>query len=133
MFIFNKALSGENFNTTDFFPTTASETYTEGEGLVMTAGALTKVGATAKPEYIAAASYVAPSSGQKKLPVYPVLPNHEYLTTFAADATSVAEGSKVTIHTDGAQITATTTSGVVTIIKKLGTGAIGTNALVRFI
>lgn len=133
MFIFNRSLSGENFQTTRILPTTASETYTEGEGLVMTSGALTKVGATAKPEYIAAAAYVAPSSGNKPLPVYPVLPHHEYLTTFAADASAVTEGAKVTIHTDGAQVTATTTSGVATITKKLGTGASGTSALVRFI
>ena len=133
MFIFNRSLSGENFQTTRELPTTASETYTEGEGLVMTSGALTKVGATAKPEFIAARAYVAPGSGQKPLPVYPVLPHHEYQTTFAANASAVTEGAKVTIHTDGAQITATTTSGVATITRKLGSGASGTAALVRFI
>jgi len=46
---------------------------------------------------------------------------------------SVAIGTAVTIHTDGAQITATTTNGVATITKKLGIGAAGTEALVRFI
>ncbi|MDD4564833.1 MAG: hypothetical protein PHE79_05080 [Eubacteriales bacterium] len=133
MFIFNRSLSGENFQTIRELPTTAQETYVAGEGLVVTTGALTKVGATAKPEYIAAANYVAPVEGQKELPVYPVLPHHEYETTFAADASAVTEGSKVTIHTDGAQITATGTNGVATIVRKLGTGAEGTKALVRFI
>lgn len=133
MFVFSSSLSGENFNTTEWKPTTASETYVAGEALVMTSGALTKAGATAKPEYIAAADYVAPSSGQKKLAVYPALPNHEYLTTFAADATATNEGAKVTLHTDALQVTATTASGVATIVRKLGTGASGTNVLVRFI
>lgn len=133
MFIFNRSMSGENFQTVRELPTTGSEAYKAGEGLVVTLGALTKVGATAKPAYIAAADYTAPATGQKALPVYPVLPHHEYETTFAADATEVAEGSKVTIHTDGLQITATGTNGVATIVKKLGTGAEGTKALVRFI
>jgi aconitase A len=132
-FIFVKSLSGENFQTTMMLPTTASETYTEGEGLVVTGGKLTKCGATAKPTYIAAAAYVAPGSGMKDLPVYPVLEFHLYETTFAADASANAEGTLVTLHTDGAQITATATSGVATIIKKLGTGASGTKAHIRFL
>lgn len=132
-FEFIKSLSGENFQTTAIFPTTASETYAEGEGLVMTDGKLTKVGATAKPTYIAAKAYVAPASGNLDLPVYPVLPHHVYKTTFAADASSNAEGTLVTIHTDGAQVTATATSGVATIVKKLGTGASGTEAHIRFL
>lgn len=133
MFIFNRSMSGENFQTVRELPTTAEETYVAGEGLVVTTGAVTKVGATAKPEYIAARDYVAPASGQKALAVYPVLPHHEYETTFAADATAVTEGSKVTLHTDGLQITATGTSGVATIVKKLGSGDVGTKALVRFV
>lgn len=133
MFEFIKSLSGENFQTTQILPTTASESYTEGEGLVVTSGKLSKVGATAKPTYIAAKAYVAPASGNLDLPVYPVISHHVYKTTFATDASANAEGTLVTIHTDGAQITATATSGVATIIKKLGTGASGTEALVRFL
>ena len=133
MFDFVKSLSGENFMTPIYLPSTASETYTETEGLVVTNGRLTKVGATATPTYIAAESYAAPASGNRDIAVYPVLPQYVYKTTFAADASSVYEGVKVTIHTDGLQITATTTSGVATIVDKLGTGAIGTSALIRFI
>ena len=33
-------------------------------------------------------------------------------TTFAAAATSIKLGDKVTLHTDGLQVTATTTNGV---------------------
>ena len=133
MFQFYKSLSGQSFPVTELLPTTASETYVEGEGLVVTNGTLTKVGATAKPTYIAQKSYVAPASGQLPLPVEPMLPHIVYKTTFAADASATAEGTLVTLHTDGGQITATATSGVATIVKKLGTGAVGTEALVRFI
>lgn len=137
MFIFNKSLSGENFPTVEVFPTTANETYVEGEALKIASGKLTKCGPSDKPQYIAAKAYVAPSSGQKPLPVFPVLPHYEWLTTFAADATLVPEGTVVTLHTDGAQITATsmdntTPIGVATIVKKLGTGDVGTEVLVRF-
>jgi len=133
MFGFVSSLSGENFQTTSILPTTASETYTEGEALVLSSGTLTKCGATTAPTFIAAKAYVAPSSGQLDLPVYPILPNHVYKTTFAADGSSSLIGTKLTLHTDGAQITATTSSGVATLVKKLGTGASGTEALVRFI
>jgi hypothetical protein len=133
MFEFVRSLSGENFQTPIVLPTTASEVYTDTEGLVVTNGTLTKVGATAAPTYICGEAYTAPSSGNRSIAVYPVLPHHVYKTTFAADASAVAEGAKVTLHTDGAQITATTASGVATIVKKLGTGAVGTEALVRFI
>lgn len=132
-FTFSKSLGNEMYPIVEKLPTTASETYTEGEGLVVTTGALIKVGVTAKPTYIAAKAYVAPASGNLALEVYPVLPHYEYLTTFAADASAVNEGTAVTIHTDGAQITATDTSGVATITKKLGTGAATTKAIVRFI
>ena len=133
MFEFYKSLSGRSFQTPEILPTTASETYTEGEGLVVTSGKLTKVAATVKPTYIAAKAYVAPASGMLDLPVYPVLPHHVFKTSFAADASAIAEGTLATLHTDGAQITATATSGVATITKKLGTGAVGTEALIRFL
>lgn len=133
MFKFVKSLSGENFPQMDSLPTTASETYTEGEGLVLTSGALTKVGATAKPTHIALKAYTAPATGNLSLPVEIVMPNYVYETTFAADASSNKEGTLVTIHSDGAQVTATATNGVATIVKKLGTGASGTKAHVRFL
>jgi hypothetical protein len=133
MFDFMKSLSGENFPPIEMVPTTPSEAYTIGEALVVTNGKLTKAGATAKPQYFAAKSYVAPASGNEDLPVNTVLPNHEYEAPFAANASAISEGAAVTLHTDGLQITATTTGGVATIVKKLGSGAVGTLARVRFI
>ena len=67
------------------------------------------------------------------LPAYLIAPGMEWETTFAADASAVTEGTKVTIHTDGAQVTATATGGVAQILKKHGTGAAGTKATVMFV
>ena len=133
MFKFVKSLSGENFPQMASLPTTGSETYTAGEGLVLTSGALTKVGATAKPTHIALKAYTAPATGNLALPVEIVMPQYVYETTFAADASSNTIGTLVTIHSDGAQVTATATNGVATIVEKLGSGASGTSALVRFL
>jgi hypothetical protein len=130
---FAKSLSGENFQTTKKLPTTASEVYSEGEALVLSGGKLTKCGPTVKPQFIAAQDYSAPATGNKDIYVYPVLPHHIYEAAFSADASAVTEGAAVTLDADGKRITATTTSGVATIYAKLGTGAAGTKAYIRFI
>lgn len=99
-------------------PSTASETYTIGEALVLSSGALTKCGATATPEFISVEAYVAPSSGNKNLKVYRVLEDMQFKTTFYADPDAINIGDKVTLHTDGAQVTATTSSGVASVVRK---------------
>ena len=63
---------------------------------------------------------------------YPVLEGFEFDTTFAADGSSIKVGDKVTIHTDSAQVTATTTSGVFTVLEKLGSGELGTAVRGKF-
>ena len=52
-------------------------------------------------------------------------------TTFAADATSIKLGDKVTLHTDGLQVTATITNGVAEVVYMDGT-ARGSMCRVRF-
>jgi len=93
-------------------PVTAEETYTIGEALVLSSGALTKCGATAKPQYIAM-SATADSNG--KLAVIPVLVTTHFETTSTATIAATLIGSAVTLHTDGLTVTATTTDGVFTI------------------
>lgn len=130
---FVKSISGQNFQTPEVYPTTANESYTAGEGLVLRAGELIKAGATVKPTHIAAKTYAAPASGNEDLPVYPVVPHHVYETTFAVNALPIKEGDKVTLHSDGVQVTATAANGVATITKKLGAGVAGTKVYVQFI
>lgn len=105
----------------EVYAPTADEPIALGEALVLTTGKLTKCAATATPEYIARSA-----GTNKAIAVNRVLEEDIFETTFAADASAVNEGSKVTLHTDGAQVTATTTNGVFYITKKLGTGASGT-------
>ena len=109
---------------------TASEAYTEGEALALSSGAATKASGTTMPTLMAMQSKTAASSG--KVFVHTIMPEYVYRTTFSADASAVAEGAKVTLSSDGLSVTATTTSGVATIYRKLGSGASGTQVLVRF-
>ncbi len=105
-------------------PSTASEAYKLGEMLVVdaTTGALTKCAADAKPTYLCMEEYTAPATGNRDIRVVRVSPTTIYHTTFVADATNNKEGSLVTLHTDGLQVTATATNGDFEIVKKLGTG-----------
>lgn len=105
----------------EVYSPTADEAIVLGEALVLTSGALTQCAATATPEYIARSA-----GTNKAIAVNRVLEEDIFETTFAADASAVDEGSKVTIHTDGLQVTATTASGVFYITKKLGSGDTGT-------
>lgn len=107
---------------TERYITTDNEVIALGEALVLTSGALTKCGATTVPEYIA----MEAASDEAIINVVRVTEDMVFETTFAADATNNAEGTLVTIHTDGLQVTATATNGVFYITKKLGSGNTGT-------
>ena len=131
-FSFNESYIKPNSPITIMLQAKASTTYNIGDALNFTGGVLEKATGTTAPTHICSAYYVAPATGMKKIPVVPANAGQLYKTTFAADASAVTEGSKVTIHTDAAQVTATTTSGVATIVKKYGTGASGTACLVKF-
>ena len=65
------------------------------------------------------------------IPVMRVLPDMMFETTFQAAASSVKLGDKVTLHTDGLQVTATTASGVAEVVGMDGTAA-GDRVRVRF-
>lgn len=131
MFKFYRNQNGSNHEKYVELPTTASETYAQGEALVITAGAVTKCGATATPTHICGCDYVAPASGQKPLPCYPIMEGYELETTFSATPTAIVIGSKVTLDADGLRVTATTTSGVAEVVKLLGTAS-GSTVIVKF-
>ncbi len=132
MFSFSKANTKPEVPLIKTLPSTASTSYKIGDALVLSNGALVKATGTTVPQYICACNYDAPATGNEDIATYLITQGHEYVTTFAADASAVTEGSKVTIHTDAAQVTATTTGGVVQILKKHGTGKEGTAVTVVF-
>ena len=114
-----------------FHEVTASEAVVMGEALVLTNGKLTKCGATAKPEFIAMADCAADAT--KRLIPVAREGNQLYEVPVQAAPTSLVEGSKVTLHTDGLQVTATTTSGVVTVESLNGAAAAGDIIVVRIV
>jgi len=81
-----------------------------GEGLALTNGRLTKVGATAVPEYISEAAVAASAAPTVKIPVHKVRP--EYIYEVACTGQITSAGAKHTIHSDGASVTTTTNDGV---------------------
>jgi len=108
----------------EFYQSTDSEAITIGMALSLASGRLTKCAATSTPEYIALKDVDA--NPGEFIPVIRVAEDMVFETSFAADARAVNEGTQVTIHTDGLQVTATDTSGVFYITKKLGDGNTGT-------
>lgn len=97
-----------------------------GMAMVMTGGTLVKCGATTKPQYISMASAVE----NGKLAVIRVQDQVIYETT-ASVALTAKEGEKVTLSSDGLEVTTTTTSGVAEIISMEDTTA-GSKVRVRF-
>lgn len=115
-----------------FHEVKASEAVQLGEALVLTSGKLTKCGATAKPEFIAMADCAA-DAANRLIPVARVEANQLYEVPVTAAPTSLVEGNKVTLHTDGMQVTATTTDGVVTVESLNGAAAAGDTIVVRIV
>lgn len=106
----------------EYLEKTASENYSAGEAVVLVGGKATKCGATAKPEYIAQ----GPANSKGQVPCIKVLPTTIFEVKAQADQSSLTAGNKVTLHTDGLQVTATTSSGVFTLLSPAKAGALCT-------
>ena len=113
-----------------FHEATAAEAISIGEALVLSDGKLTKCAATTKPEFIAMGQ-VSASDANRKVAVCRVESNQVYEVPVTAAPTSLKVGDKVTLHTNGLQVTATTTSGVVTVESLNGASAAGDTIVVR--
>lgn len=83
-----------------------------GQALKMASGRLTKAGATDTPEFISQRAQAAEATSKTPIPVLRVTEIDEYETTSTAAVPVANIGAKVTLHTDGEQVTNTTTSGV---------------------
>ena len=112
----------------EYLQATADEDVALGEALVTAAtGLLTKCGATARPEYIAA----GPQDEHDCVPVVRVQDYQIWRSQLSAAGTSLKPGNMVTLESDGLRVTATTTSGVAVIVALEGT-AVGDSVRVRF-
>ena len=113
-----------------FYEATADEAIAIGEALVIANGKLTKCAATTTPQFIAIGQLGA-SDANRKVAVCLIEKNQVYEVPVTAAPTALKVGDKVTIHTDGLQVTATTTSGVVTVENLNGATAAGDTIIVR--
>lgn len=87
-----------------------------GMALTVTAGNLAVAKGTAKPTYLSMCQKETACTAGDTIPVIRVQPDMIFETTFAVSAAAVKVGDKVTIHTDGQQVTATTTDGVAEVV-----------------
>lgn len=102
-----------------------------GLALVFSSGLLALATGTAKPEYICMTEGAAALTSGTVIPVFKVLPDMIFETTNAASLSGVAVGTKLTIHTDGAQVTGTD-GGCAMLVSKAGDTA-GSKVRVRFV
>ncbi len=84
----------------------------QGQALVLTGGLLVSAGATTMPTFIA----MSDGATGTDIAVAPVSPDQLYKVQSTVSLSSIKPGDKVTIA-DGLKITATTTSGVATIVS----------------
>lgn len=106
----------------------AAATFAVGEVAAISSGRITKVSGTVAPAYVVVEKGTKTTADT--VAVQPIYPDQEYVTTQAVDGQLVV-GSKVTIHTDSASVTSTTTNGVATVIEAVGTTS-GSEVVVKF-
>lgn len=104
----------------EYYLLTDAEGVTLGEGLVQTSGRLTKAAATATPEFIAMKTQAAEATAVTPIPVIRIMEGDIFSTQSMATVASTLVGAKVTLHTDGLLVTATTTNGVFEIVSTDG-------------
>lgn len=102
-----------------------------GLALTMTSGNLAVASGTTAPTYISMREEGAAVEAGTIIPVVRVLDSIVFETTFSAAATSIKVGDKVTISSDGTQVTATKTGGVAEVVWMEGTAS-GSKVRVRF-
>ena len=120
----NKCLDGAS-NPFEYYLLTNGEGAVEGEALVLSSGRLTKCGATATPEFISLKTQALQATSTIPLPVIRVRDEDEFVTTCTAALDGADVGTKLTLHTDGVQVTDTTTSGVFAVSAVVGTKIYG--------
>lgn len=102
-----------------------------GMAMVQTSGKLARASGTTAPTYISMCERDKACTDGELIPVVRVQKDIIFGVPAQEAMTSVKLGDKVTIYTDGLQVTATTASGVAEVVGMDGTAA-GSTVLVRF-
>lgn len=104
-----------------------------GLALLLASGQASAATGTNKPEFICASKDMTVDAGKTGMVVGQLIdPNTEFKTTLSATGTSLNIGDKVTIASNGEQVTATKTSGVAEIVEFLGDKSSGSEVVVKF-
>ena len=113
----------------EYYPAGVIQNLVPGTLLYLNAGKLAVASGTTKPQFIA--HHTGTTADGEQIAVEKIKESTIYETTCSAAFTSIKVGNKVTIGTDGLAVTATTDSGVATVVGFDGT-TVGSKVLVRF-
>ena len=129
MFMLSRMLVG-NTPPIVYMQPTDGETYQVGEALKLASGKVTLCSGAVAPSHVC----VGPVDDNGVVPCVEVQKYMEFETTLGvapADSATVGVGDKVTLHTDGTQVTATKTSGVAEVTGIDGQ-TVGSRVTVKF-
>lgn len=116
-----------------YLPATGSTKPDIGLALVLSSGKLAKASGTTKPTYICMMEAPAAVAAGTLIPVIEVEPDMIFECKNQASLNGVNIGQAVTIHSDGLQVTGTTSSGVATIVEKTAGSGTGNPTRVKFL
>lgn len=129
MFVLSRMLVG-NTPPIVYMQPADGETYQVGEALKLASGKVTLCSGAVAPSHVC----VGPVDDNGVVPCVEVQKYMEFETTLGvapADSATVGVGDKVTLHTDGMQVTATKTSGVAEVTGIDGQ-TVGSRVTVKF-
>lgn len=129
MFMLSRMLVG-NTPPIVYMQPTDSESYQVGEALKLASGKVTLCSGAVAPSHVC----VGPIDDNGVVPCVEVQKYMEFETTLGvapADPATVGVGDKVTLHTDGMQVTATKTGGVAEVTGIDGQ-TVGSRVTVKF-
>lgn len=121
--------SGVNVSETVKIKKSASLSIKRGVAITIVDGYASLTAPTVKPEYITIADS---PTGKSSVMCHPVMDNMLFETTVNAAPTSLTVGSKVTISANSDCVTATTASGVATVVELMDAKASGDKITVKF-
>lgn len=129
MFVLSRMLVG-NTPPIVYMQPTDSESYQVGEALKLASGKVTLCSGAVAPSHVC----VGPIDDNGVVPCVEVQKYMEFETTLGVaptDSATVGVGDKVTLHTDGMQVTATKTGGVAEVTGIDGQ-TVGSRVTVKF-
>lgn len=126
-----KKIKSERYGTesTVFLPCTAAAEYKRGQALYVTAGGAAAATGETVPTHICVEEKTGVAGEEVK--AYRIFDDYSFKTTLSAAGTALKAGDKVTISSDGLEVTATKTNGVAQINKILSS-AQGGEVIVSF-